>query len=311
LGLFCLESEVLELADGAIERMRNRLSRFAPGLAKEADIWTRELSRTGKARDYFNGGRSILLLLPRFLREVCQRAPDRAFESDLAYSTINAYYFVRLIDDVVDGSPAARPHLLPLLGFLHAEFQSTYARYFQPDNAFWERFHFTWVKMADSIAEQARLSSLTSNDFLRISAGKSSGIRIPLAAVCEFYSRPDLLESWCVFFDAFAIWSQMLDDMLDWVRDYSQASTTWFLSEARRRKRRDEPVSAWILREGIEWGFAHAASQLRALRDIAAELKNENLIRYLDYREAQVAQLWEALHPQLPALARLALVLEG
>jgi hypothetical protein len=50
---------------------------------------------------------------------------------------------------------------------------------------------------------------------------------------------------------------------------------------------------------------------LRALRDIAAELKNENLIRYLDYREAQVAQLWEALHPQLPALARLALVLEG
>ena len=156
----CFDSGVLELADGAVKRIRDRLSRFAPGLADEADNWIGELSPTGEACDYFTGGRSVLLLLPRFLREACRQAPDTAFESDLAYSTINAYYFVRLIDDVVDGAPAARPRLLPLLGFLHAEFQSTYTRYFHPDSAFWEHFHCVWVKMAEATVEQTHLPDL-------------------------------------------------------------------------------------------------------------------------------------------------------
>jgi hypothetical protein len=307
----CFDSEVLELADRAVNRMRGRLSRLAPSLADEADTWTRELSRTGEARDYFCGGRSVLLLLPRFLQEACRKAPEPAFESDLAYSTINAYYFVRLIDDVADGDPAARPHLLPLLGFFHAEFQSTYARYFHSDSAFWERFHYTWVEMAAATVEQTRLSDVSSCDFPRLSAAKAGGVKIPLAAVCEFYGRPDLLERWCAFFDSFAVWSQMVDDVSDWVGDYAQATTTWFLSEAKRRKQCDESASSWILREGMEWGYGHAASQMQALRDSAMELKNENLVRYLDDRQTQVAQLWRTLHSQLPALSRLALALEG
>ena len=149
------------------------------------------------------------------------------------------------------------------------------------------------------------------HDFLRLSAAKSGGVKIPLAAVCQFYGRPDLLQRWCLFFDAFAAWSQLLNDMFDWVGDYAQATTTWFLSEAGRRKGCDESVSLWILREGLEWGYAHAAGQMRELRDMAVGLENENLVRYLDYRQAQVAQLWKELHPQLPALARLALALEG
>jgi hypothetical protein len=311
VGSRSFDSEVLEFAGRSIVRMRERLARFAPGLATEVDTWTKGLSRTGEARDYFSGGRSILLLLPLFLREACEQAPDVAFEFDLAYSTVCAYYFVRLIDDVVDGDPAARPLLLPLLGFFHAEFQSIYARYFRPESTFWERFQCTWFKMAEATVEQTRLPDLSSDDFIRLSAAKSGGVKIPLAAVCEFYRRPDLIQSWFDFFDAFAAWSQMQDDVFDWSRDYAQGSTTYFLSEARRRKQFDESVCLWILREGIEWGYAQAVSQMRALRSVAAELGSDNLVRFIDYRQMHAAQVWKALCPQLPALARLARVLEG
>jgi hypothetical protein len=311
VSAWCFDSEVLELAGKSVARMHDRLARFAPRLAAETDTWTRALSPTGEARDYFVGGKSNLLLLPLFLREACQREADRAFELDLAYSTLNAYYFVRLIDDVVDGSPSARSPLLPLLGFFHSEFQSTYVRYFPPDSVFGEFFHCTWVTMAEATVEQTRLLDLSKHDFIRLSAAKSGGVKIPLAAVCERYGRPDLLQRWCTFFDEFAAWGQMLDDVFDWLQDYTQAVPTYFLSEARRRKRHDESVASWILREGIEWGYAHAARQMGTLRNIATELESENLVRYINHRQTEVAQLWETLRPQLPALARLALAFEG
>ena len=305
------DSEVRELAGRAIARMRARLVRFAPGLAVDADDWMKGLSRTGEAHDYFTGGRSILLLLPRFLAEICAPAPDQTFEFDLAYSTISAYYFVRLIDDVVDSAPAARPLLLPLLGFLHAEFQSTYTRYFPPDSNFWDRFQYDWFKMAEAAVEQTRLPEVSSDDFLRLSAAKSGGVKIPLAAVCRFYGRPDLIQGWCDFFDGFAAWSQMQDDVFDWSRDSAQGCTTYFLSEARRRKRLDESVSSWVVREGLEWGYSRTVNQMHAARAVAAQLGSDRLVRFIDYRETQVAQVWKRLSPQLPALAKLALVFGG
>jgi hypothetical protein len=211
----------------------------------------------------------------------------------------------------VDGAPAARPLLLPLLGFFHAEFQSAYARYFGPDSIFWESFQCIWFRMAEATVEQTRLPDLSSNDFIRLSAAKSGGVKIPLEAVCQFYSRPDLTQPWCDFFDAFAAWSQMQDDVFDWSRDYAQGSTTYFLSEARRRKQFDESVSSWILREGVEWGYAESVSQMRAVRRAASELGSDNLVRFIDYRQMHVAQVWETLCPQLPALTKLACVLEG
>lgn len=307
----CYDSEVLQIAQGAVARMQARLSRFTPGLAIEAEHWTAELSRTGNARDYFIGGRSFLVLLPRFLREACAGSPDSAFESDIAYSTISAYYFVRLVDDVVDRAPAARPLLLPMSGFFHAEFQSTYARYFRPESAFWEHFYRFWFEMAEATVEQARLPDLSSVDFLRLSAAKSGGAKIPLAAVCEYYGRPDLLQRWCDFFDAFAAWSQMLDDVFDWFSDRAQGSMTYFLSEARRRKQHGESVASWVLREGIQWGCDYAAIQMRALRSFAAELGSNDLVQLIDNRQMEVAQVWRSLRPQLPALAKLAFVFEG
>jgi hypothetical protein len=307
----CFDDEVLHIAGGAVVRMQERLSRFTPGLAVEVGSWLAELSRTGNARDYFLGGRSVLILLPRFLREACAASPDSAFESDIAYSTISAYYFVRLVDDVVDRAPAARPLLLPMSGVFHAEFQSTFARHFPAESAFWQHFYHFWFKMAEATVEQAGLSYLSLADFLRISAAKSGGAKIPLAAVCEYYGRPDLLQSWCDFFDAYAAWNQMQDDVFDWFSDRVQGSMTYFLSEARRRSQPGESVASWVLREGIEWGYNHAAMQMRELRGSAIKLGSDDLVRLIDNRQMEVARIWTSLRPQLPALAKLACVLEG
>lgn len=304
------DEEVLEIAGGAISVLRKRLLLLTPFLAGEVDTWMEGLPRTGAAPHYFLGGRAILLLLPRFLCEVSRSSPDLSFERDLAYSTVSAYYFVRLIDDVIDNSPAARHSLLPLLGFFHAEFQRVYGHYLKPDSVFWDHFHRIWGRMADATVEQGRLTEISVEDFRRLSAARSGGLKIPLAAACEFYQRPDLIPAWCAFFDQFAVWSQMLDDIFDWASDYGQGTASYFLSEARRRKGENDSVSLWILEEGLDWGYEFALSQLRELRLAATGLETERLLRFIDYRQAQVAELWRELHSQSPALARLALAFE-
>jgi hypothetical protein len=310
LGYRQFDSEASGLAIRPLSLLADRLSQLTPGVAADAGAWISGLSKTGNACEYFSGGRSILLLLPRFLAEASGRPRDLTFELDLAYSSINAYYFVRLIDDVVDHERSACSRLLPLVGFFHAEFQSSYIRYFRPDHSFWDHFHHIWGKMAEATIEQTRRTSLSNEEFIRLSAGRSGGVKIPIAALCEFYCRPDLFGPWCKFFDAFATWSQMLDDMIDWAGDSAQGITTYFLSEADRHRTRDEAVAPWILQQGLEWGHELAITQSRALRILAEELKNDRLVQYIDDRREQVEGLWRQLRPQLPALLNLALALD-
>jgi len=305
------DREAAELAVQPLSFLADRLAQVAPGVAADADAWMSELSRTGKACDYFGGGRSILLLLPQFLAETSKAGRDLRFEFDIAYSIINAYYFVRLIDDVVDKQPSARPRLLPLLGFFHAEFHSSYMRYFGPDHSFWNHFYRIWGEMADATIEHTRRASLSTEDFIRLSAARSGGVKIPIAALCEFYRRPDLFGTWCRFFDAFAVWSQLMDDMIDWPGDSARGVATYFLSEAHRRRRGDESVANWILQRGLEWGHELCMSQARDLLLRAEEMMCDRLAQYVDYRQEQARQLWLQLRPQLPALANLAVALDN
>src|SRR5437867_1970190 len=87
--------------DRAISRLIHRC--LAAPASKAAIVeFTARLSSTGRARDYFDGQRAVMLLLPWWLERQIRPVPDVNFQELLVESSVNAYYFVRIIDDVMD-----------------------------------------------------------------------------------------------------------------------------------------------------------------------------------------------------------------
>ncbi len=304
------DPDLPDLARNVIARLYERLSRYAPCLSKEAMRWITGLSKTTRAEDYFLGSRAQLLIVPRQLSQHIGSRADAGFEFDIAYSSISAYYYVRFVDNIMDAHRNGEPRLLPLLGFFHSQFQSAFAPYFPPHSTFWDFFHSTWASMAEATFLGATTPEPTCKDFVRFARGKSGGCKIPLTAVCLHYERPDLLDSWCGFSDALVTWSQMVDDVFDWMIDLTSGTPTYFLSEAKRRKHPDESVTVWALREGVEWGCREALREFQRIFHLARQLGSGDLLRYLECRRRQLSDAWEQVQVQLPILERLAVSLE-
>jgi hypothetical protein len=126
---------------------------------------------------------------------------------------------------------------------------------------------------------------------------KLAGARIPLAAVGFRYGTGQTLQRWENFALALARWSQMEDDLFDWHDDLRHGKTSYFLTEANRRKGFDT-VDAWVIREGFQQGLETLQRELSALRDLARPLNSPAVARYLDLRvsmlEGQKTRIGEA-----------------
>ena len=304
-----LDHALSACVDRAIARLPHTC-RHAPVAGQALVEWAAGLSRTGKARDYFDGGRAILFLFPWWLEKRIVSTPDIRFQEVLVESTVNAYYFIRLIDNQLDEGDPDERRLLPLLGLLHTNFCRAYARLFAADDPFWEHFECHWNATIEAAIREKQLPQLSATDFAEVAARKTSGVKIPLAAVCCRYRRLDLLEPWCGFYDRFAAWLQMLDDIFDWMRDQRSGNVTFFLSEGERRKGPGESVAGWVVRRGFAWGSEWLAAAMRDLRRDAERLDSPELARFLEYRETELRELTAHLQELLRDVAKLANVFE-
>lgn len=300
-----LDRALSECVDRAIARLPH-LSEEAPVSAQAFVAWTKNLASTNRARDYFDGGRAIMFLLPWWLEKRVRPSPDVAFHELLVESTVNAYYFVRIIDNVMDEGAQDERRLIPLLGILHANFMRPYTRLFPPDDPFWRYFDRYWIATAEAAVREERLREVSSTDFIEIAARKTSGVKIPISAVCCRYRRLDLLEGWCDFYDRLACWQQMLDDTFDWVHDFRHGRATFFLSEGHRQKRAGESVAGWVVRRGFAWAIDQLAATMRELRRDAERLGSPELERFLEYRDAELRDCGQELSDNLRAIASLA-----
>jgi hypothetical protein len=280
-----LDRTLSECVDRAIARLPHAC-RDAPASAEALVAWTIRLSPTVRA------------------------VPDVRFQELVVESTVNAYYFLRIIDNLMDEEAAEERRLLPLLGILHANFSRAYARLFPADDPFWNHFDRYWSSTAEAAIREKRLTQVSLNDFTEIAARKTSGVKIPLAAVCCRYDSPGLLEPWCVFYDSFACWQQMLDDTFDWVRDLRHGNATFFLSEGHRQKRPGESVSGWVVRRGFAWAMSQLAAAMHDLRVQAERLESAELVRFLEYRDAEVREYARGLTEKLNGVAMIADVFE-
>jgi hypothetical protein len=293
--------------DTALARMQARLL-ATPELSERVFAWLERLSPSDDPAEYFRQRRTLpILTLPEWVGQTMGAKADDAFYDDLTYSTIAGYCHIRLLDDVMDADPNADPSLLPASGFFHAEFQQAYATYFEAQHPFWDWFATLWYGAVEATITDADLKTITHEQFLRIAALKVSPAKIPIVATCLRHGKPDAIPARLALCDRLGAIAQMTDDVFDWPDDLEdQGRTTYFLSEAKRRRKRKEPATAWILREGFAWGVATIESWYAALGNDARALGGPELVRHLDVERAVLAERAEQLIPGYRTLATLA-----
>ncbi len=299
--------ELSQLAAGAAARLEAQLEQALPAMAPQLRAWLRRLSGESAPAAYFLHPLAFPSLgLPWWFETSLRGAVNPALQADLIYSTMNGYYYIRLIDNVMDGHATVETQLLPALGFFHTQFQGVYLRYFAPEHPFWPLFERTWYQSAEAAMHEAQLPAINLDQFRQVSAQKVCAAKIPLAAVGYFYNRPELIGPWCQLVDALGAWHQLRNDLFDWHRDLTRGAVTYFLSEAELRRRPAEPVAGWVARQGFAWGLDMLAEMMSALNTAAKPLDCPPLLAYLAERRRLLAETGRQAQKGLAALAKLA-----
>jgi hypothetical protein len=281
------DPELKEAIISAVSRIGAEMGQKVPFMAERASAWMGELAGPAQLADYFLHPLAFpMLLLPWWVEKTCRAAPDLPFQSDLAYSTVNGYYYVRLIDNVMDGDVNIDLKLLPALNFFHSQFQAAYQSYFAAGHPFWNDFGKFWLRSGESAMQDASLPEIDQAQFTQIAAKKVCAAKIPVAAVCYRNDRPDLNQPWFRLVDLLGCWHQMLNDLFDWHKDLGHDAPTYFLSEAGRSKAVDESVAAWVVRKGFAWDSDTLGAWMAELKEMGGRLQSPDLWAYLEKREA-------------------------
>jgi hypothetical protein len=228
------------------------------------------------------------------------------FQHDLVYSSVNGYYFIRMLDNVMDGHGTAEKELLAMSAFFHLEFQSTYQRYFEARHPFWTSFQKYWLQAADAVSRETQVRQMDFRGFQEIAVNKLAAGKIPLTAVHYELKQRTNLGGWLAFFDRLAEWWQFADDLMDWHRDYSRGACTYLLCEATRRKQAAESVHDWIVREGFQWGIDTLTQWMRDLESGVVELKSEAAFDLIHDRAGMLDEIAGSMLPGMQALQQLA-----
>jgi hypothetical protein len=291
----------------AMQRLLDGLQAATPHMAQPVGAWMRALAGGHAPEAYFTHDLAFpTLLLPWWLEQSLGREPAQALQANLAYSSINGYYFIRMIDNVMDGEATVETQLLPALAYFHTEFQTAYQAHFAPAHPFWTLYRKVWFGTADAAIHDARLDSITLEMFNQASAQKVRAALIPVAAVCHTYARADLIEPWSEFVYRMGKWHQMLNDTFDWHKDSRNGNMTYFLSEAQRHKRDGETPTDWIVRTGFETGCDTLRTWMRDAQTLAATLNCPALLHYLADRSTQFERRAQDALAGFAALGKLA-----
>ena len=274
----------------AFDLLQARALEAGPTIGPRINQWIHAVTKADRPEDAFMSPASFpMLSLPWYAEQSIHPEPDPIFQTKLVYSTVNGYCYIRLIDNLMDGHGEEGLSMLPALGFFHTQFQNPYGRTFKNGHPFWEFFKTTWMHSAEVTLRDAGLVEIDRALFEDVCAQKTCAAKIPIAAVFYHYEQPDRMERWMQFVDLFGCWHQMWNDLFDWVKDTQYRTQTYFLSEARRRKRPDEPLVDWVIREGFDWGTMLLDGWMAKMQGLATELDSPPLEDYLEERKINLS----------------------
>ena len=107
------DQELSHIINAAVSRIHPKMEQAAPFLAQQVSNWMTDLC-DGKPEAYFKHPLGFpMLLFPWWLEKTLHHNPDTAFQTDLVYSTVNGYFYIRLIDNLMDGHASVELQLLP------------------------------------------------------------------------------------------------------------------------------------------------------------------------------------------------------
>jgi hypothetical protein len=292
------EPEFRRTAQIAAERVLVDLGRQSPRLTDKICAWLSLRGDISQPSDFFTHPQSLpILALPWWLEKAIVNQIDTDFQTDLMCSSISGYYFSRMLDDLMDGHEldlGAVPALYPFYG----RFQSTYFKYFNSSDPFWEIFDRLSLVSAETATVDATLVDIAETEFVQFAAQKTAAGAIPLAAVCCHYRRSDIFRPWEELYSLFGRWHQMRDDLDDWSSDYKAGNRTWLLCEAERQRTTLESIPAWVCRKGFNWAASVMEKWMEELLIKASELNSPELVEYLKERRTllndQIGKLLKA-----------------
>lgn len=286
-----VQTRLAEFLSSAVNNLTGHLAEFSPFLAEKFHEWTAALSGKMPREYYFMHPEAFpMMLFPLWLDTSLHQDIDWEFHQDVVYSSVSAYYFFRMIDNVMDLQNPQEIKLLPLLSFLHTECLQAYFRYFDYQHPFWHTFNKIWTECAESTVADAESPEFDLRLFQETAAKKVHASKIPMAAVCLKYGLSDIPEEWKRLHDLMSCWHQMLNDTLDWQRDLESQTQTYFLSEAQRQVSDGEPVLGWVAREGFAWAMDLENQWMQEMSAIARQIGNSELLTYLDKRDRDLHQ---------------------
>jgi hypothetical protein len=298
LKLNVRESEFLRTAQMAAERVLADLGRQSPRLTDKISAWLSLRVDVSRPSDFFTHPQSLpILALPWWLEKAIVNRVDIDFQTDLMCSSISGYYFSRMVDDLMDGHELDLG-VIPALYPFYGRFQSTYFKYFDFSDPFWDIFNGLSLVSAETATVDATLADISEADFFQFAGQKTAAGAIPLAAVCCHYGRLDIFTPWQEFYVLFGRWHQMRDDLNDWSSDYKAGNRTWLLCEAERQRATFESIPVWVCRKGFKWASDVMEKWMEELLIKASELNSLELVEYLKERRSlmneQIGQLLAA-----------------
>ena len=275
----------------ALARLEDRIRASGPALSTRVLAWMDALAPgDGPRWAAFTHLRSFpMLALPWWAEEGLAGAADPALQEDQAFSSMAAYFYIRLMDQVMDEPNAPERPLLPALGVFHLAFLEPYRTCFAGDHPFHDDLAALWTRSAAVTLHDAVLDDIDEGAFLAAGGRKQCAARIPVQAVLHRHGRLDRAPDWERFFERYGRWHQMENDVFDWKEDLERGRTTFFLSEARREAARGRAASAtaWILRDGLRWAFERQESWWRDAVAAAEALACPPVQTYLSARKAE------------------------
>lgn len=306
------DPQLTDMIAAAISSIDSEMAQKAPFMAGRVGAWMRDLSGSLQPADYFTHPLAFpMLLLPWWAEKTCRPVSDISFQSDLVYSTINGYYSIRMIDNVMDGDTNVDLGLLPALNFFHTQFQSAYQPHFPAGHPFWDDFANIWLRSGESAMQDASASDIDRARFVQVAGQKVCAVKIPVAAICYHSDRPDLIPPWYQLVDLLGCWHQMMNDLFDWRKDMDHRTPTFFLSQAGRRKAPDESIAAWVVREGFAWASETLHLWMAELQEMAQHLSSQGLSAYLGARERLFLEREAQVTTGFQSMARLLTAIQG
>jgi len=287
-------------------RLFDCLHQDMPLSAPPLHQWAKGLAGSEEPADYFLHPVAFpLMLLPWWVERQLCGTNDPDFQSELIRSNASGYYYTRLVDNVMDGHATVEPKLLPAAGYFVNQFRSVYQTYFNATHAFWNFFQSTWSEFCDVTAADGQLTDIDRPTFEQLVAHKVCAAKIGVAAVCFHYHYEQHLPLWSEWIDTLGCWHLFREDLFDWQQDLELGAATYFLCEAKRMKRADEPEVVWIAREGLEWGLEQLNGWMQRLHQMTFAPPEAAL--YLTEREQELFARRDSLRPTLNFIHKLSL----